>query len=368
MDKIYGSVKKILNVKHKIRVDSLVSRLHYRLTVAILVGSAVLVTGKGLIGTNILCTTDLHDVAIAGVASRAITSYCWVSSTFSVPKHFDKAVPEEVPHPGVGPYLEEDERVYHAYYIWVPHFLTLQAILFYLPHLIWKSVGAKEVNGVIAGLDSYTLSKEQRDTRLGVLAKYFIRTLNQHNAWFITFLVFEIVNLINIIGQISFADTFLGGEFSSYGSEVLEFSKLNPENRTDPMSRVFPIITQCTWHHYGPSGTIQKYDSMCILPQNILNEKVYTFLWFYFIVLAVISAIWVVYLLLTFLPAVRGFALVVLDNVKDSNSTNTIMKHAQIGDWFLLRMLGKHMDPLVYREFVKIVAEKIEGEEKTKTM
>ena len=127
MDRIYGSVKNLLNVRYKIRVDSLVSRLHYRLTVAILVASALLVTGKGLIGTGMLCTSDLQSVG--GQAMKAVSSYCWVSSTFSLPRHFNKAVPSEVPHPGVGPYTEDDERVYHAYYIWVPMFLTLQGKL-----------------------------------------------------------------------------------------------------------------------------------------------------------------------------------------------------------------------------------------------
>lgn len=47
---------------------------------------------------------------------------------------------------------------------------------------------------------------------------------------------------------------FLGGEFWSYGSEVIQFLDQDPETRVDPMARVFPRITKCVFHKYGASG------------------------------------------------------------------------------------------------------------------
>ena len=40
----------------------------------------------------------------------------------------------------IGPHKEEDERVYHSYYQWVPLVLSIQAIFFYAPHWIWKQL------------------------------------------------------------------------------------------------------------------------------------------------------------------------------------------------------------------------------------
>lgn len=76
-----------------------------------------------------------------------------------------------------------------------------------------------------------------------------------------------------------FIDTFLGGAFLTYGTEVIKFSQQNQENRTDPMVIVFPRVTKCTFHKFGPSGTIQHHDALCVLALNILNEKIYIFLW-----------------------------------------------------------------------------------------
>ena len=50
-------------------------------------------------------------------------------------------------------------------------------------------------------------------------------------------------------------------------------------------------VAQCIFHKYGGSGTIQRFDALCVLGMNILNEKIYIVLWFWFVILAVITAV-----------------------------------------------------------------------------
>ena len=76
---------------------------------------------------------------------------------------------------------------------------------------------------------------------------------------------------------------------------MLTVTAQSPEDRADPMNMVFPKVTKCTFHKYGPSGTITRHDGLCILALNIINEKIFVFLWFWFVVLAVISAAAVLY-------------------------------------------------------------------------
>ena len=40
--------------------------------------------------------------------------------------------------------------------------------------------------------------------------------------------------------------------------EVLQFAALDDEERSDPMVRIFPKVTKCTFHNYGVSGSIQE--------------------------------------------------------------------------------------------------------------
>jgi hypothetical protein len=39
------------------------------------------------------------------------------------------------------PYLEDYDKVYHAYYQWVPLMFAMQAVIFHLQHFIWKMIG-----------------------------------------------------------------------------------------------------------------------------------------------------------------------------------------------------------------------------------
>merc|ERR1712128_230221 len=78
----------------------------------------------------------------------------------------------------------------------------------------------------------------------------------------------------------------------------------------DPMSRIFPRVTKCTFNKFGPLGSLQRRDAMCVLPVNIINEKIYVFLWFWLIILVIISGLSLLYsaFLLT-APSVRSMML-----------------------------------------------------------
>ena len=94
-------------------------------------------------------------------------------------------------------------------------------------------------------------------------------------------------------------DRFFDGAFLTFGLEVIAFAEQDQEDRLDPLIYVFPRMTkvrlshkiwsqisanflfQCTFHKFGTSGEVEKHDALCLLPLNIVNEKVYIFLWFW---------------------------------------------------------------------------------------
>jgi innexin len=126
-------------------------------------------------------------------------------------------------------------------------------------------------------------------------------------------------------------DSFLGGEFFSYGTKVLELSQMDQENRIDPMVAVFPRVTKCTFHKYGPSGSIQKHDALCVLALNILNEKIYIFLWFWFIILAVISGMALAYsIAVVTLPSIRETILLRRFKFGTPQSVSALIRKTQV--------------------------------------
>ena len=46
----------------------------------------------------------------------------------------------------------------------------------------------------------------------------------------------------------------------------------DPEERIDPMARIFPRVTKCTFKKFGPGGGLMPRDALCVLPVNIVNE------------------------------------------------------------------------------------------------
>jgi len=100
--------------------------------------------------------------------------------------------------------------------------------------------------------------------------------------------------MVNISGNIYITNKFLGESFLTYGIEVFKYNQIRGY-QSNPMEIIFPRLTKCNFFKYGPSGTIQNIDVMCILVQNVLNEKIYLFLWVWFFILAVLSAFALVY-------------------------------------------------------------------------
>ncbi len=95
-------------------------------------------------------------------------------------------------------------------------------------------------------------------------------------------------------GQIMLMDRFFDGTFLTYGIEVISYAERDQEDRIDPMVYIFPRMTKCLFHKFGRSGEIERHDAMCILPLNIMNEKIYIFLWFWFALLLVLTFLLVI--------------------------------------------------------------------------
>jgi hypothetical protein len=116
---------------------------------------------------------------------------------------------------------------------------------------------------------------------------------------------------------------------------------------------------------YGPSGTIQKYDALCILPVNILNEKVFIFLWFWYVILAILTGIDLVVRGITLaLPKVRLFLLKrqAGRNI-DADQVEAVFRRCQIGDWFVLMLIGSNISQSTFQEVLDGLAQKFQGKD-----
>lgn len=353
---VFGSVKGLLKLD-SVCIDNNVFRLHYKATVIMLIAFSLLVTSRQYIGDPIDCIVD-------EIPLHVMDTYCWIYSTFTIPDRTG-IVGKDMVQPGVVTHVEgEDEVKYHKYYQWVCFTLFFQAMLFYVPRYLWKCWEGGKLKMLVLDLNCPVVAEDSKSDRRKLLVDYFVSNLHSQNFYAYRFFLCEILNVINVIGQIFFMDFFLDGEFTTYGSEVVKFTEMEPEERIDPMSKVFPKVTKCTFHKYGASGTVQKFDGLCVLPLNIVNEKIYVFLWFWFIILASLSALSLLYRLAVIMgPKLRLVLLRARSRLSPHDQIKIIAEKCQIGDWFVLYQLGKNIDPLVYKQLVADLAIKLQGKE-----
>lgn len=189
---------------------------------------------------------------------------------------------------------------------------------------------------------------------------YFSR-LQRHKLYALRYFFCEALCLVNIIVQLVLMNNFFDGEFFSYGFRVMAFSNQPQEDRFDPMVYIFPRVTKCTFHKYGASGTIQTHDSICILPLNIVNEKTYIFLWFWYIILAsMLSGLLLYRAVILAAPGIRPYILHRRNRMIPLETAKVVSQKTDIGDWWILYLLNRNMDPLISKEVFSELSKKID--------
>ena len=92
-------------------------RMHYRGTCLLILAMMIMVTCPEWISGKGSFIDCMHG---GSIPDQVINSYCWISGTFSVPRHyrdFDTQVGWDVSQTGVGPYHPEKDYIeVKAYY------------------------------------------------------------------------------------------------------------------------------------------------------------------------------------------------------------------------------------------------------------
>lgn len=124
---IFRGLKSLIKVNH-IKTDSPVFRLHYSITVMILMSFSLIVTTRQYVGNPIDC------IHTKDVPEDVLNTFCWIHSTYTMKHLFQMKVGVEVAYPGVGntqmekmmsPSGKPEPKIYR-YYQWVCFCLFFQ--------------------------------------------------------------------------------------------------------------------------------------------------------------------------------------------------------------------------------------------------
>jgi len=99
---------------------------------------------------------------------------------------------------------------------------------------MWKAFEGSRIQQLVKGLDTPIIDDGKRQ-KISLVANYLNVYSRQHNCYFYFYFLTEILNLINVIFQMKIMDYFLGGEFTTYGWNVINFTEWDWTVRFDPM-------------------------------------------------------------------------------------------------------------------------------------
>jgi len=105
----------------------------------------------------------------------------------------------------------------------------------------------------------------------------------------ILFLVSKILYIGNIVGQLFLLNEVLNAKYVTFGADMARYMADNID-WTEESYVAFPRVTLCDFKVRGQDmKNAHSYTVQCVLPINLYNEKIYIFLWFWMVLVGVVS-------------------------------------------------------------------------------
>ena len=336
----------------EIDIDNWTFKIYSRLTVGIFMMAAAASAATSYGGDAIKCYSG----------GSYDESYCWLHGTSHLPaskltlevNNNDNCIrydPNET---------SEDADKDTKYYIWVSLVLFINGIIFLIPDQLWKHFEGNMLQQFGSNRTDFLADSKEAKRKFNNLSN------NLTKRYFFTFLFFELLNFLIAIVSFSMIDKFLSGRFYSYGIDSMNYyagnlqeteirtSKGTVSVKLNPMCSVFPTIVNCDFKFFGVNGNLETRSNICILGQNLMNQKTFLIVWIWFMVLFGVTICQILY---------RFITLVLVDC-----QYNTIQQYAKsrddeavkkielglshIGNWFLLAQIGRNSDPYKFRQFL----------------
>uniref|UniRef100_A0A1I7ZUZ4 Innexin n=1 Tax=Steinernema glaseri TaxID=37863 RepID=A0A1I7ZUZ4_9BILA len=350
--------------------DDPVDRLNYFITSTLLTFFALMVSAKQYVGSPIQCWMPME---FKGGWEQYAEDYCFIKNTYFIP--FEDQIPESL-----------DDRVEAEvnYYQWVPIVLALQAIMFYIPNWIWKTLhqqsGIDLSTAVTDARGLRTMRSSDRGTETKRLATYVSECLElkekrrSHRRVFVfrfgkglgsyvscLYLFVKLLYVINIFAQFTILNNFLSSDNYQVGtwygfSAFQELWNGDIVSENSYASKIFPRVTMCDFK-VRRLANIHRYTVQCVIMINMFNEKIYLFIWFWFVFVIISTIINFLYCLATigiFNVRVRTVKSMLKHTGNESLDNEVIRRFVNDGlrpdGCLLLRFIEGHAGAIVARE------------------
>uniref|UniRef100_F1L806 Innexin n=1 Tax=Ascaris suum TaxID=6253 RepID=F1L806_ASCSU len=352
----------------------MIDRLNYHYTAVILMITGLSIAGMLYAKHPVQCWVPAEFIP---QWEHYAEIYCFTNGFYHVAERCDPETTES------DEICLEDKSIYVGYYQWLPLIALLQAFMFAVPLYLWRINAGKSGINVKGVLNSAALVKKkfdrgsrtaqvhtaadhlqealdmQRELKSGTYD--FLHFGKRSGIYLIGLYLFtKLLYVVNVVMQFVILNAFLGPQYTFWGAGILA-DIWNGKEWNE--SGHFPRVTMCDFN-VRVLGNIHRWTVQCVLMINMFNEKIYIFLWWWFVLVGVLSVLSLLYYLiaLTIATCQREFVSRYLRcmgaiseqwNVRDERHLNDFIKKFLRPDGvFLLRLIQINGGDLLVGEIV----------------
>lgn len=342
-------LRDLLRVK-SVDTTNIVWRLHNRATVYVLVFFTILLSARAYFGDPIDCITSAPSIV-----RQSMNSFCWTLGTYiSNDPKFVRASWDFIEIGQRMGRIPREERVYQKYYQWVSFILAIQAFFFSLPKHLWRFTEGSRMETLCDGLTSILPPDAWNGKRRGQTLHYLTQEPRRKQLGYAFMFIFcELLNFVLVLLNMLLMNFIFGGFWYNYQPAITALLSLDMDSWISENSLVFPKLAKCEFLTVGPSGSKQIHDGLCLLPQNIVNEKIFAFLWLWFICLALLSGIQICYRLVQL--SCGGIRLQLLYSrlaPVSYSRVKRVVNAANFGQWFILYQMARNVNRDVMKDIM----------------
>uniref|UniRef100_A0A1I8HFV2 Innexin n=1 Tax=Macrostomum lignano TaxID=282301 RepID=A0A1I8HFV2_9PLAT len=344
-------------------------RLNYYYTSIMIVIFAVVVSARQYVGKPLQCWIPAE---FSEQWEKYSESYCWIKNTYFVPMN-ETGVPD---HAHV-------RRQYEInYYQYVPFILALMALALNVPNIVWKILNTRtgvSLKTIVHNASSViSVDPIERPQAVVSLAKTFeeavIFALDDKNrksrterlrrtlrGGFGSYLILSYVFTKMLFFCASFGLLLAVCCMLSSSYRVFDLGVFSEivQGKSWRNSGIFPRITHCDFE-IRRLNVRHPYTMQCVLTVNLFNEKIFVFLWFWYLVISAANIVSLLYWLLYCLPFKQydfiDSYLSTSDKYhgeRDSAALQEFVnRHLRNDGVFLLRLIASNSGHLVTTELV----------------
>jgi len=151
----------------------------------------------------------------------------------------------------------------------------------------------------------------------------------------------EALNIVTVFLSMQITHWILNYKFWSYGWQVIDYISNygRGEIRHDPMCELFPTEVACNINIGSTTGAMDRTNFLCILGNNLFNQKYFFVLWLWWVALLLLSGLGLFYRWARI--AVPSFSRYLLSRKVHGAQLNQL--NLTGGDCFVLEMLVDNM-------------------------